>query len=308
MISNLTPSAEAFLANVTRVQRSVDEASREISSGKRVNVASDAPDEVGAILQLRSDELRNSQIQKNLTMATTEASAADSALNSAIQIMDRARVLGAQGANTTLDAAGRQSLADEVQSLQEQMVSISQTAVQGRYIFSSDQDGAPAYSFDLTTPTGVATLSTSAATRQVEDPAGGSFAVTKSAGEIFDAQTTDVPPVPAPENVFASLNNLRVALTTNSTDQITAALSSVEAASSHLNTEQAFYGSVETRIQNAVNDSGTYDVQLKTQLSQKEDADVTAAAMTLTQGTTQLQAAFQMQAKMPHTSLFDFMA
>ena len=166
MISNLTPSAEAFITNVTRVQRSVDEASREISSGKRVNVASDAPDEVDAILQLRSDELRNSQIQKNLALATTDANTADSALNSAIQIMDRARVLGAEGANTTLDAAGRQSIADEVQSLQEQMVSISQTAVQGRYIFSGDQDGAPAYSLDLTSPTGVATLSTSAATRR----------------------------------------------------------------------------------------------------------------------------------------------
>jgi hypothetical protein len=41
-------------------------------------------------------------------------------------------------------------------------------------------------------------------------------------------------------------------------------------------------------------------------LSQKEDADITAAALMVTQGNIQVQAAFQMQAKMPRTTLFDF--
>src|SRR5215831_10691143 len=136
MISNLTPSAEAFLTNMERVQRNIQEASRQASSGKRVNVASDAPHEVDTILQLRSDQTRNTQIQSNLGLAKAEADAADTALASAVKIMDRARTLGAQGANFTLDATGRKSIADEIQSLQEQMLSISRTTVQGRYIFS----------------------------------------------------------------------------------------------------------------------------------------------------------------------------
>jgi flagellin-like hook-associated protein FlgL len=41
-------------------------------------------------------------------------------------------------------------------------------------------------------------------------------------------------------------------------------------------------------------------------LSQKQDADVAAAAIELSQGNTQLQAAFQMRASMPHKSLFEF--
>ena len=43
------------------------------------------------------------------------------------------------------------------------------------------------------------------------------------------------------------------------------------------------------------------------ELGQKQDADVTAAALAITQGNTELQAAFAMQAKMPRTTLFDFM-
>jgi flagellar hook-associated protein 3 FlgL len=305
MISNLNPSTEAFLANMDRVQRRVEDANRQASSGKRVNVASDAPDEVGAILQLRTDQTRNSQIKSNLALAKTDADAADNALNSATKIMDRARVLGAQGVNFTLDANGRLSIASEIESLQEQMLSISRTTVQGRYIFSGDQDAGPAYDLDLSQPTGMIALNTTTASRRVEDPAGGTFAVTKGAAEIFDTRNPDS--TSAPDNVFASLNSLRLALIANDTAQINDAVNSVQLAATHLNTSQAFYGSVQSRIQDATNYGDNYDLQLKTELSQKEDADVTAAAMTLSQGTLQLQAAFQMQAKMPHTSLFDYL-
>src|ERR1039458_144671 len=333
MISILSPSSEAFLANMARVQRTIDEASRQTSSGKRVNVASDAPGELDTILQLHTDETRNTQIQENLAVAKADADAADGALTSATQLMDRARVLAAQGATFTVDAAGRQSIAGEVQSLLEQMVAISRTTVQGRYIFGGDQDSNPPYAVDLTAASGVSSLTSSPATRQVENSAGGAVAVSQNAQEIFDTQnpdpvTNDDPPIttpaashchdplahhappnppPPPDNVFAALNNLRLGLLANDTTQITAASASIQTASDHLNTAQAFYGTVQNRITDATNYSATYDVQIKTELSQKEDADITTAALTVTEGNTQLQAAFQMQAKMPRTTLFDFM-
>jgi flagellar hook-associated protein 3 FlgL len=315
MISNLSPSNEAFLASVDRVQRTIQDASRQTSSGKRVNVASDAPDEIDTILQLRTDEVRNTQIQANLVVAQADANAADGALSSATKIMDRATVLAAQGANFTIDAAGRQSIAAEVQSLQEQMVAISRTVVQGRYIFGGDQDSTPPYNMDVTAANGVSVLNNAPATRRVEDSAGGSFAVSQSAQQIFDTRNppnpldTNVPPAttPAADNVFAALNNLRLGLLANDTAQITAAGTSIGLAGDRLNTAQAFYGTVENRITDANTYSGNYDVQLKTELSGREDADVTASALAITQGSTQLQAAFAMQAKMPHTSLFDFM-
>ena len=214
----------------------VEDASRQTSSGKRVNVASDAPSEVDTILQLRTDEVRNSQIQENLAVAQADADAADGALSSATKIMDRARVLAAQGANFTLDATGRQSIAGEVQSLLEQMVAISRTTVQGRYIFGGDQDSTPPYEVDLTAANGVARLTNSPATRRVENSAGGSFAVSKSAqGYLrFPQPPTPWPPspltTPAADNVFAALNNLRLGLLANDTTQITAASASVQLA------------------------------------------------------------------------------
>ena len=139
MISSLTPSSEAFLTNIARVQRTIDDASRQVSSGKRVNVASDAPGDIDTIMQLQTGGARDQQIQTNLAVVKTDADAADSALSSATQIMDRARTLATEANTFTMDASGRQSIAGEVQSLLEQMVSISRTTVQGRYVFGGDQ-------------------------------------------------------------------------------------------------------------------------------------------------------------------------
>lgn len=302
MITNLDPGSELFLANVDRIQETIAVANRQVSSGKKISVASDAPDQVSALLQLRSSLQHNSQIQSNLTLAKEDAASADSALGSAITMLDQALTLGEQGANSTQTSDVRQSLAQQVQAIQEQMVAISQTTVQGRYIFSGDQMNSPAFTFDSTrlSTNPVLQLSASQATYRIEDPAGGSFAAAKSAQEIFNG--------PAPGNVFTALNNLRLALLGGDSTTIANAIDPIKQASTHLNSMEAFYGQVENRIQTATDFASNRDTQLQAQISQTEDADITSAAMQLTQGSTQLQAAFQMRAKLPHTSLFDYLA
>ncbi|HEV2444285.1 MAG TPA: flagellin, partial [Candidatus Sulfopaludibacter sp.] len=155
------------------------------------------------------------------------------------------------------------------------------------------------------TLTGVTQLSNASATRQVEDPAGGSFAVSKTAQEIFDDRNADGSP--ASDNVFAALNSLRLALLTNDQTGITNSITSLQAASGHLNDMEAFYGTVQNRIQSAASFATQYDSQLQTEISNTEDADVTSAAVELTQANTQLQAAFQAQGKMPTNTLFNYL-
>ena len=112
------------------------------------------PDEIDSILQLRAEQQRISQIQSNLTVEQTHAQAADGALTNAIKLMDRARVLVAQGATGTTDSAGRKAIAQEVHSLLEEMIACSRTSVQRRFVFSGDSDGNPPYQPDSTSPTG----------------------------------------------------------------------------------------------------------------------------------------------------------
>ena len=304
-MTNLDGPSQLFLANVDRIESRLQNVSQQLSSGLRITEASDDPDEIAPLLQLRADRQRNTQIQSNLGLAQTDASAADSALGGAIQLMDQARVLGSQGANSTTDADSRQSLAGQVESLLDQVVQTSQTTVQGRFIFSGDADGAPAYHVDLSAPEGVAQLASSASTRQIEDPAGGSFAASLTAQEIFDARNADGSA--ASDNVFGALNSLRLGLLNDDTGQITNSITLIQNATDHLNFQEAFYGNVEQRINDATSYAAKYDTTLQTQLSQIQDTDAVPAALELTQDNTQLQAAFQMRAKMPTSSLFNYL-
>src|ERR1039458_3917510 len=220
MVSNLDSASELFLADVGRPHKNTAPPSRRVSSGKKIAEPSDAPDEIAPLLQLRADLQHNSQIQSNLVLAQADANSADSALGSAIQLMDRAQTLASQGTDASLSASNRTALAGQVQSLQQQMVALSNTGVQGRYIFSGDQDQTAAYQIiPITNPptgdplgNGVTQISMSAAARQVEDPAGGSFSASRTAQEIFDTRNDDG--TCAPDNVFASLNALRLPLET----------------------------------------------------------------------------------------------
>jgi len=298
MITNLDPTSELFLTNVNRIQERIAEASRQVSSGRKIAEPSDAPDQIDGLLQLRADRERNQQIQANLSLELTRVQTADGALGSAIKLMDRARTLATQGATATATPTGRQAMADEVQSLMDQMVACSRTAVQGRYIFSGDAETSPPYQANAASLNGVDQLVTAAATRQVQNPAGGSFVAGKTAQEIFDS--------PGGSSAFGALASLRASLLAGDPAAIAQASASVATASIQLNSTVAFYGAVQGRITDAQAFAERYDTQLQTQLSQMQDADVAAAALTLAQSNTQLQAAFQMRAAMPHKSLFDF--
>jgi flagellar hook-associated protein 3 FlgL len=305
VISSLDPSDQIFLAGVNQIQQRISTANRQLTSGLKVTVASDAPDQIDSLLQLRADQAQNTQIQSNLGMEQTDAQAADGALGSAIQLMDSATQLAAEGANTTETATSLQTLAQQAASLQTEMVSISQTQVQGQYIFSGDLDQAPSYQLDLSATDGVDQLSNAASTQQIQDPERGTFSPSMTAQQIFASQNPDG--TDAGGNVFAALNNLRVALLNNDQAGITTAQSEISQASTQLNTAQSFYGNVENTITNATNYATTYDTQLTTQIGGIQDADATSAALQLTESTTQLQAAFEAQGKMPTSSLFDYL-
>lgn len=158
---------------------------------------------------------------------------------------------------------------------------------------------------DLSAANGVDQLSNADATQQIEDPAGGSFAASQTAQQVFDDTNSDG--TPAADNVFAALNNLRTALLNDDQTGISNSIDNLQQASAHLNNAEAFYGTVESRIQNASTFASSYDTELQTEISDKQDADIPAATLEMTQATTQLQAAMEMQGKMPQSTLFDYL-
>jgi len=305
IISTLSPAAQAFLAGIDNVEQQITTATRHITSGLKIGTPADDPAQIDDLLQLRADQRLNTQIATNLTMANSVASSADNALGGAIQVVETAIQIATQAANSLTGQNTDTSLALQVQGLLSQMVNYSQTQVQGQYIFSGDQPESPSYQLNLGSPQGADQLLTAAATQQIQDPAGGSFAVSQTAQTIFGSQNADG--TPAGDNVFAALNNLRNALLSSSTAGVQSALGNLQQASRHLNDMQSFYGEVEQRIQSATTYSNMRSTELLTQIGSIQDADVTSDAMLLAQAKTQLQAAFTAEAEAPKSTLFDYL-
>jgi flagellar hook-associated protein 3 FlgL len=147
MLAGLSGFNATFLADLTATENRITQLNKQITSGVRVSQASDDPGAIASILATQSDIDRTTQTQTNLQQASTVASSADGALASASSLLDQLRSLAAQGANSTATAATRATLNQQVQAIEQQLVSIANTQVEGRYIFGGDDPNTQPYTF-----------------------------------------------------------------------------------------------------------------------------------------------------------------
>jgi flagellar hook-associated protein 3 FlgL len=299
MIQNISPSADSFLAAINQLQANIQRAQAQIGSGLRVNKPSDDPSVVSDILQINSSLARNTQIGQNLSNVAAEVNGAEAALSSAVSTLDIVATLGSQGANFNRTAADRAEAAVEIQDQLQNLIGDANTSVGNRFVFSGDSDQTAPYSLDLTTTNGTTPYAGTPATRQVEDPRGGSFAVSQTAQQIFDAPGA---------SVFGAVNAVRVALLANDQAGIATALANLKTAQDSLNGSLAYYGGVQNQLADATAATSSIGLQLTANLSAVRDADIVAVASDLTTAQLQLQAAFSARAKYPATSLFNFLA
>jgi len=301
MISSLDPGAQAFLTGLNQIQQRAQKAQNQLTTGRKLNTVSDAPSEIADLWQTQSNLDRVQQVDSNLGRVQTEVNTGESVLSNAVTLIERAQTLGAQGASDIVDANTRQDLANELGSVLQQLVSTANTTVEGRYIFSGDSDQTAPYSIDMTQTYPVSTYQGSPSTRVIQGPDGSTFAIAQTAQQIFDSNN-------AQQNVFVSINSLRQALLNNDSTGINSALADVMSAGKYLNQQLAFYGTVQDRVASSLSFGQNYETQLKSQLSQVQDADEAEAITEMTQAQTQLQAALVSRAQFPRTSLFDFLA
>jgi flagellar hook-associated protein 3 FlgL len=302
----ISASAQQYLADLNQTQAQINQAQSQVSSGLKVQQASDDPSAITEILQLQTTLAQNQQIQTNLGSVSDELNAADSSLQSALQVVQNAISIAAQGSSSSVSADDRTNFAQAVAGLQQTLVDITQTRFDGRYIFSGDDATQPPYALDPTQPEGVQQLVTAGSTRTIQSVNGTSIAVAKTAAEIFDPQSNGAPTA---QNTFAAINSLLTSLQNNDTAGVNAAAASLQTASTYLNDQLAFYGEAENQISTATTLAQQFQLQEKSNLSQDQDADIPTAALELTQAQTQQQAELSVAAKIQQApNLFSMLA
>ncbi|HML18474.1 MAG TPA: hypothetical protein VK419_15700 [Bryobacteraceae bacterium] len=300
MVSMLNPVYQEFVNDVDQVSTAMQNAQLEVSSGLQMRNVSDMPDQVSELLQARANLSSSQQISTNLVNVTSEVNAGEQAVSSAVTLFDQVQTIAAEGATGTQTASSRAALAQNLQSILQQMVGLANTSIDGRYIFSGDSDQTQPYTYDASQPDPVSSYNGSASTRVVQGADGTTFPVALTAQQIFDSSDPTT-------NVFSSINALITSLNNNDQAGIQTEQNGLSTVASYLNQQLAFYGTTQDTLQSATTFAQNQQTQLQTQISNLQDANETSAIMQMTQDETQEQAALSSEAEMPRQTLFSFL-
>ena len=123
-ISNFTTS-QFIQKKMSNQIREITESTERLSSGKRVNRASDAPGSIGPISRLNSQVLSLSKAIANGAEGKILAQTADNGLNSINNLLSGIRELAVQGGNSTLTTADRNTLQVEIDAYLAEIDSIT---------------------------------------------------------------------------------------------------------------------------------------------------------------------------------------
>lgn len=284
------------LDDLRAAQAKVARSQREVSTGKRLQQASD--DALGTYdaLRLRSALTGVARDQASVGDATAWVSATDRSLSQMTAIVQRARELTLQGANGSTSASGRAAIGKEIGQLVEAAKDAANTKVGDQYVFGGTATTTRPY-----TPGVVDAYTGDAGVVARQIGPGVSVQVNVVGGQLLGSGGGDGLLIDTLRSIQANLAGGNVnALGTTNLQALDANLDTISAA-------QAGAGALQNRLDAA--DSRLTDAKLTAMdlLGRTEDVDPVAAIMRLNAQSAAYQGALKTAASVLQPSLLDFL-
>jgi len=285
----------SLLAALNRVNETQEKVLNELSSGLRIQTPSDDPAGAAALVEVQSDDSQNQQYLSNVNAMQMQMQAADSALNSVGTTLQRALSLGVEGANGTLSDGDRAAIANELSGIKDQLLELSNSTLQGVYLFSGTAVSTTPYVADASSASGVS-YQGNGVSNQVE--VGENYWIKSNlpGSSIFGDGTS---------GVFKAISDLVAAVQNNSGTDL--AVSGVEAAINQVSTARVQYGNAINQLTGSQGVLNSEHVQLQQQISNLSATDMAQAASDLATAQTSRNALLDVIAKSNGTSLFDYL-
>lgn len=285
-----------FLIDLQGNYRSLSEAQRQVSTGKRIASPSDDPVGIAIALGLRRDQGATAAWRRNIDDSLTWLSTTDRALDQALDVIQRAHELGVQGGNGTLSTAARALIAAEVDSLRSQFVEIGNSSLGGRFIFGGT--ATDAQPFDPATEAATLPINTGLINREVAQGSVVSVNIT--------ADRLQKPPGATPD-IFTVLDNLSTALSTDDFAAIGTALDDLSQHQVNINALRGEGAAKINRLELTASRFEAQEIATGDQLSRIEDADMAEAITDLTMRESVYRSALSVGARVIQPSLVDFL-
>jgi flagellar hook-associated protein 3 FlgL len=288
------------------VQGELAKTQEQLSTGKQIVKPSDSPDKASLVTRLESELARQASYQDTLKSVNTRLQSEETALKNTSDVLARIKELSIQASSDTLAPADRQSLALEVTSLKEQILSLANTQdTNGNYLFSGSRVGQPAFGQDASGQVvyqgDQARMKVAVGdNRRMNMNMPGSDAFVKVVRTDSKGQKTAV-------GFFQALDDLSNAIKNSDHTKMQSGIAEIDSLQQGTSDALAQVGTDMNVVdmQNSVLDEVT--LRLKTTKSDTEDLDYTSAITKMNKDQLALEAAQSSFAKISQLSLFKYM-
>jgi flagellar hook-associated protein 3 FlgL len=271
-------------ANLSRVQ----DLQAQLSSGRRISVASDDPSGTAAAMTFRSQQAADEQYLRNIDQVSGRLGVTDNTLT---QLSDRLRAvrdLMVQAGNAGLGPDSRAALASQASALKSEIVDLYNTTYLDRPVFGGTVSGA-----------------------QAIDPATGAYVgndvpvtarISRDATVRIDVKGTEVGADTTPALLDRIVADLGATAPIPSAD-----FADLDATLSRVMQTLGDVGARAARVDSTKTNVDAHRLDLTARISENEDVDLPATIMNLQAQQVAYQSALGASAKILQTSLVDFL-
>ena len=290
---------------MSNVQTNLTQTQAQLSQGKQIINASDAPNQASTIQRLKSILNKQDSYKSSLDTIKARLQGEDTTLKSVNDLLVRAKEVAVEGANDTLSAADRKALGTEMQALRDQLLSLANTKdSNGNYLFSGSRVKQPAF---VETANGSPVYMGDQTRMNVRVGEQRSIPINRTGTDAFvPVPRTDTDGKVTGVGFFQSLDNLISGLNNSNGNDIRRGVGELDTLQLGVSLAQAQIGTNLNVVdqQTAVLEDTT--LNLKTTLSSIEDLDYASAITKMNQQMMSLEAAQASFAKVSQLNLFNY--
>ena len=178
------------ISNIFNTLAGYNDISEKLSSQKNINRASDDPVAATKIIEIQREKAANEQYKKNMDSANSWITATESNLFGAYDLLVKAQEIAVGQATATANETTRKIMAQNVQSLIDEMGRLANAKMGDRYLFSGSRNDVAPFSTDPM----IATIETAAAAEHntFQGTIASSGTYTGSTNKTYVIKITDV--------------------------------------------------------------------------------------------------------------------
>ncbi|MBE7681626.1 flagellar hook-associated protein FlgL [Paenibacillus sp. P13VS] len=294
-----------LLLNLNRNAQQMNNTQTQLATGRKINKPSDDPVGITYSLRYRAELSSNEQYQKNVDSAVSWLDFNDTVMNQAGSVVQRLRELTVQASTGTNPQSALDSINEEVKQLKEQLIDISNSKLNGKYIFNGETYDVKPYDFP-TNPDG--SLDTTNAASVVTDKGKINFIVGESVqlpinvsgNEVFGTGAED-------DNLFVIVNTIMKALTDGNQKELSDQLDNIDSRTDKMLAIRSEIGAKTNRVDLMMGRLDDLGINLTDLQSKVEDADYAELSMQSKIQENIYNASLSAGAKIISPSLVDFL-